>query len=285
VLSLLKAREGSWLVKLSGGEPFLHPRFMEITQKVAGMSHRVATTTNFSVPQRVLGRFMDAAGPNLDYLTASLHLEQVRDVGTFVEKARWFQTAKPAGSRFIVTTVGIEPELDRLKALADEFAEAGIAFEVAPRKDGSRYVDYSDPAFVEFMGRHPLAHVEDIRGARMLGTMCHTGSLFARITLDGDAVRCYNYQPRFALGNVTDGSFRWLDGPKPCLARECTCTVPANRNMIEYGNQTSGPELVRELGIAAVENGSALLRLGGRWVGKALRKAVRGENRNGGVTI
>ena len=159
VLSLLRAREGSWLVKLSGGEPFLHPRFLEITREVAQMSHRVATTTNFSVPQRVLEQFLESSGTGLAYLTASLHLEQVRDVEAFVDKARWFQSTKPADAKFVVTTVGIESEFDRVKALADEFSEAGISFEVAPRKDGSRYVEYTDPAFVEFMARHPLAHV------------------------------------------------------------------------------------------------------------------------------
>lgn len=279
VLTLLRSREGSWLVKLSGGEPFLHPRFIEITESVARMSHRVATTTNFSVPQRVLERFLEASGAELAYLTASLHLEQVRDVQAFVEKARWFQSAKPADARFIVTTVGIESELSRLKKLADEFSVAGISFEVAPRKEGSRYTEYTDPEFLEFMNRHALAHVQEIRGARMVGTMCHTGSLFVRITLDGDVLRCYNYQPRFALGNIVRGDFRWLDGPKPCLARQCTCTVPANRNMIEYGNRVGPLSVSRDLLSALATNGPALLRLGRTWSARAYHRTRRRPGR------
>ena len=277
VLSLLRSRQGSWLVKLSGGEPFLHPRFLEIVAGVSMLSHRVSTTTNFSVPQRILGQFLDASGPHFDYLTASLHLEQVRDVRGFVEKARWFQSAKPPGARFVVTTVGIESDLPQLRSLAAEFGQEGIEFEVAPRKEGSHYVVYSNPEFVEFMNQHALMHVQDIRGARMMGTVCHTGSLFARITIDGDVLRCYNYQPRFALGNVTDGSFRWLDGPKPCLARQCTCTVPANRNMIEFGNKAGMLPLLGEFAFAVVENGPDLIRLGGRWAGRVL--AMRGTRK------
>jgi MoaA/NifB/PqqE/SkfB family radical SAM enzyme len=273
VLSLLRAREGSWLVKLSGGEPFLHPRFIEITEAVTRMSHRVATTTNFSVPHRILEQFLSAAGLHLDYVTASLHLEQVRDVQAFVDKARWFQSAKPTAARFVVTTVGIESDLPRLQHLVHQFADAGIAFEVAPRKDGSRYAQYTDPEFVEFMNSHPLSHVEEIRGRRMLGTMCHTGSLFVRITLDGDVLRCYNIQPRFALGNVLRGDFRWMDGPKPCLARRCTCTVPANRHMIEYGNRATLSELFRDSGSALWRQGPALVRLGGRWTSRLIAKA------------
>jgi MoaA/NifB/PqqE/SkfB family radical SAM enzyme len=265
VLSVLKHREGSWLVKLSGGEPFLHPRFIEITERLTRLSHRVATTTNFSVPQRVLERFLEAAGPNLDYLTASLHLEQVRDVEEFFTKAAWFQSAKPAKARFVVTTVGIESDLPKLRPLADRLMDAGIQFEVAPRKEGMEYATYKDPEFVAFMERHALTNVEQIKGRRILGTICHTGSLFARITIDGDVLRCYNYQPRFALGNVVRGDFQWLEGPKPCLARECTCTVPANRNMIEYGNRAPLPELAQDALHAVWQHGPASVRLMGRW--------------------
>ncbi len=265
VLSLLRSRSGSWLVKLSGGEPFLHPRFREIVGVVAGMSHRISTTTNFSVPQRVLADFLEASDGQLDFLTASLHLEQLRDVPGFVAKAKWFQSAKPPGARFVVTTVGIESDLPQLRSLADQFVEAGITFEVAPRKEGARYVTYADPEFIRFMDHHALKHVQEIRGANLVGTVCHTGHQFVRITVDGDVLRCYNFQPRFALGNVTDGSFRWLDGPKPCLARECTCTVPANRNMIEYGNRVGTTGLLIDAARAVVQHVPASLQLAWRW--------------------
>lgn len=262
VLSLLREKKDSWLVKLSGGEPFLHPRFLEITRAVTQLSHRVASTTNFSASRQTLEQFLEASGERLAYLTASLHLEQVRDVPAFVEKARWFQSAKPGAAKFIVTTVGIETELPRLQALADGLADAGISFEVAPRKDSSGFVACTDPAFLAFMDRHSLAHVEAIRSMWMLGTMCHAGSLFARITIDGDGLRCYDIQPRFALGNVVRGDFKWLDGSKPCLARHCTCTVPANRNMIEYGNRVGPLRMAHDLFRALFANGPALVRLG-----------------------
>lgn len=261
VLNLLRQCSGSWLVKLSGGEPFLHPRFFEIIRDVVLLSHRVATTTNFSASRRVLERFLDVSGTGLAYLTASLHLEQMPDVRPFFDKARWFQSAKSAATKFVVTTVAIEAEFPRLKVLAGKFSDAGIAFEVAPRKCGSKFLEYTDPAFIEFMNSHALAHIEDIRGLRLLGSLCHTGSLFARVNLHGDGLRCYNMQPRFALGNVVKGDFKWLDGPKPCLARRCTCTVPANRNMIEYGHRVGLLRMVREVFSAVVANGPALIRL------------------------
>lgn len=273
VLDLLRSRDGSWLVKLSGGEPFLHPRFLEIAGAIAVMGHRLSTTTNFSVPQRVLQRFLDVASGQLEYLTASVHLEQVRDLPGFVEKARWFQKAKPASARFVVTTVGVESELEPLRSLAGTFDAAAIPFEIAPLKDGTSFVTYRDPEFVRFMRSRPLGRVEEIRGSRLVGTLCHTGSQFVRITLDGDALRCYNLQPRFALGNVVEG-VRWLDGPKPCLARECTCVVPANRHMIDFGHQVGALASTVDAARAVIEHGPAWARLGLRWAGKAMRAAT-----------
>jgi hypothetical protein len=103
-----------------------------------------------------------------------------------------------------------------------------------------------------------------------VGTLCHTGSQFVRITLDGDALRCYNLQPRFAMGNVVDGSFQWLEEPKPCLAKECTCTVPANRHMIEFGNRVGAARVAADAASAIVQHAPAWARLGLRWAEKAV---------------
>jgi hypothetical protein len=218
----------------------------------------------------VLQRFLDVAGGQLEYLTASVHLEQVRDLPDFVEKAKWFQKAKPATSRFVVTTVGVESALEPLRSLAGTFDAAAIPFEVAPLKDGASFVAYRDPEFVRFMASRPLGRVEEIRGSRLVGTLCHTGSQFVRITLDGDALRCYNLQPRFAMGNVVDGSFQWLEEPKPCLAKECTCTVPANRHMIEFGNRVGAARVAADAASAIVQHAPAWARLGLRWAEKAV---------------
>ena len=161
----------------------------------------------------MLERFLDVSDRMA--FTASLHLEQMPDVRPFFDKAQWFQSAKPAATKFVVTTVAIEAEFPRLKVLAGKFSDAGIAFEVAPRKCGSKFLQYNDPAFIEFMNSHALAHIEDIRGLRLLGSLCHTGSLFARINLHGDGLRCYNMQPRFPVS--------WA----PCIAgRACICSFP-----------------------------------------------------------
>lgn len=58
-------------------------------------------------------------------------------------------------------------------------------------------------------------------------------------------VRCYNLQPSFYLGNITKGTFKRFKGPRPCMARRCTCVVPANRNMIRFGNKAPTLTMLR----------------------------------------
>jgi hypothetical protein len=77
----------------------------------------------------------------------------------------------------------------------------------------------------------------------LYGTTCHTGELFFRITVSGDVIRRYNPQPLSYLGNITEGTFKPLGKPKPCLSAQCTSTVPANRGMIMFGQQASKPEI------------------------------------------
>src|SRR5262249_56899514 len=42
---------GRWEVKISGGEPFVHPTLLEIVAGLAGLGHRVSMVSNFSAGQ------------------------------------------------------------------------------------------------------------------------------------------------------------------------------------------------------------------------------------------
>ncbi len=274
VLKLLTEAKEPWLVKVAGGEPFVHPRFIEICRTVTSLGHRVCTTTNLSAPIRVLDQFLEATGNSLEFVTASLHPDEVPSIDMFLLKARHMQASKPATSEFVVTTVGVERHFGVFRAVADACADAGVRFEVAPLKDGETYVEVSDPEFREFMTRHPLRNVERIKKMKLFGTMCHTGELFAHVTVEGDVFRCYNIQPRFYLGNVTKGTFAWLDGPKPCLAKACTCTVPVNRNMIEFGNVASAATSLGDAVSAIVDHGPSAVGFVGKWAARGIRTTL-----------
>ena len=275
VLTLLGRSEGQWLVKLIGGEPFVHPRFLEITRQLVEQGQSICTTTNLSVPERVLEDFLGITRGHLAYVTASYHPDQVRSAGSFRERASFFNDRKDPATRFTVTAVGIAEHEEQLRSMAAWCDERAIPFEISPYKVRARYVKYPDGPFWDFVSSRMLSRAGDIRGSSTFGTVCHAGEMFGRITVEGDVVRCYNLQPNFYLGHVADPSFAWFSGPRPCLATRCSCTVPAERNMIEFGNRVSLPAAAISYLQALGTDTPRAARFTGRWASRFIRYAIR----------
>jgi MoaA/NifB/PqqE/SkfB family radical SAM enzyme len=244
VFRLLPTLEGSWLVKLIGGEPLIHPRFFEMCERIVAAGHRLCTTTNFSLPLPKLLQLLDVCDGRLDTITASLHLHEVRDLDVFVEKVIKFQAIKPAETTFVVTAVMVAEDFSILKDVYERLTAAGVRFQFPVLRVNNRYVKY-DPEIEAYIAGKLLENVSKIRDRSLFGTVCHTGHLFFKIDVNGDVVRCFNLQPNYFLGNITAGTFQRFEGPQPCLARRCTCTVAANRNMILFGQQAAKPTVIR----------------------------------------
>ncbi|PKO21869.1 MAG: hypothetical protein CVU38_12440 [Chloroflexi bacterium HGW-Chloroflexi-1] len=243
VFKLLKELPGRWLVKLIGGEPMIHPRFLEICQFIAASNHDLVITTNFSLPFPRIEQLIQVTGERLTVLTASLHLEEVRDLELFIQKAVTFNQAKHPRTTFVVTSVCLEDKFDNLRAVADRLDRAKIRFAFQVLKVDGKYVGYQNPAVEAYIADKLNDNTATLQSFNSYGTLCHTGELFFRINTSGDAVRCFNAQPLFNLGNVTDGSFRRFESARPCLSQRCTCTVPINRGMIEFGNKADAGQI------------------------------------------
>jgi len=237
VYKLLSQLEGSWLVKLIGGEPMVHPRFFEICEKVVGLGHKLCMTTNFSLPLNKLEALVDTCGESLDYITASLHLAQIDSIDEFIEKATAFQSIKNHITDFTVHSVVMEENFEELREIEERLSGAEVDFRYQIMKIRGEYVRYNEE-IENYVSDKLIDNTEKLRGRRLFGTLCHTGELFFKINVTGEIVRCYSPQPSFLLGNIQQ-SFTRFKGPKPCLARRCTCTVPANRDMIRYGEKAA----------------------------------------------
>jgi len=236
VYNLLSQLEGSWLIKLIGGEPMIHPRFFEICEKVVGVGHKLCMTTNLSLPVEKLARFIEICGDRLDYVTASMHLSQV-GIDEFVEKAIAFNSRKNPATNFTVNSVVMEDNFDQLRAIEESLSSRNVDFKYQIMKIRGKYIKYSEN-IENYISEKLISNTEKLRGKRLFGTYCHAGELFFRIEVNGDAVRCYSRQPHFYLGNV-NGTFKRYPETRPCLAKRCTCTVPANRNMIRFGEKAT----------------------------------------------
>lgn len=224
-----------WEVKLSGGEPFLHPGFVDVVRGLAERDLSVSVVTNFSRDDDVIDAFLTAAGPKLRVLSCSLHLEFLPGdkLEAFIQKAARTQQKLQAPSSLVVTCVATQQTMPQLLSLAERFAAVGVRFKVQPEKQDREIVAYDDDgkALLYRLGGHNgTGHIAHDFG----GQPCWSGARYFIVDDRGEAWRCYparRYRVQ-RLGNVVDGTFVLMDAASPCLYRTCHCTVPIARGMM-----------------------------------------------------
>ena len=231
---------GRWEVKISGGEPFVHPTLTEIVAGLAELGHRISVVTNFSASLAKLADFVHAARGRVGVFSCSLHLEYVKDVPAYVRKAEEFaqtlkQSADPSLPRpsLCVTTVATQAVLPRLPELLAQFAEHGVSFKIQPEKQEGGIVDYTgeqEQLLIQLGGHNRTGVIAH----RYAGRPCWSGSRYLIVDDKGQAYRCYpaRRQKSERLGDFLAPEFRLLDGPTPCRYPLCYCTVPIERGLM-----------------------------------------------------
>ena len=225
------ALPGDWEIKLSGGEPFRHPGFLEAVGELADGGLRVSVVTNLSASDDELDAFAAATAARPGLVSASLHREYTGD-DEFLDRVVRFQ-GRYAG-RVCVTCVATRDNLPHLVALQERYRAAGVSFKVQPEKQDRDVIDY-DPGERQVL--HQLGgHNGTGRIApRFAGRPCWAGARYFIVDHRGEAYRCYparRYR-RQHLGNVLDGSLRLAAAATPCRYDYCNCTVPQERGMVE----------------------------------------------------
>lgn len=233
--------EGRWEIKLSGGEPFVHPTLLEIVRGLSRLGHRVGVVTNFSASREKLGAFVDAAGGRVSVVSCSLHREYVEDVEAFADKAAWLRAELirvrvpelPAPSVH-VTTVATRSRLPELGSLRDVFSSRSITFKIQPEKQQRDVIAYSPEERAELLrfGGHNLTG-EIAPSFR--GEPCLAGSRYFILDDLGEAYRCWPARRRKTerLGNFLDDTFRLFETARPCAYDYCNCSVPISRHMVK----------------------------------------------------
>ncbi len=238
MLNLFGSLDGSCHVKLIGGEPFVHPRFIEISKAIADMGHTLSLTTNFSCSQKKLEEYLEATGDKLNLMNASLHIQQVKDRDDFVEKCAWFQGHKSDTCRFTVSAVVTEENFEDLCEMEKRLSERGVTFHFRHCVDDGKFVQYSD-RIVKHIYKDKKKKVDD-KNNQLCSTICRTGYNFIAVNIDGKAYRCWMPQLGGKLGSIPDKTFALYKSAMPCLSPVCTCDVAAYHKMIEFGNKANG---------------------------------------------
>lgn len=225
---------GDWEIKLSGGEPFLHPQFAALVEALAAQGRRVSVVTNFSASDEALAHFAAATAARPGLVSASLHLEYADPIA-FRDKLVRF--AAGYAGRVCVTCVATREALPKLAELATLFP---VPFKIQPEKQDRDVIDYTgaELGVVEALGGHNLTGTV---APSYEGRPCWAGARYFIVDDRGHAWRCYpaRRQRSESLGNLLDGTFRPRFSPEPCRYGYCNCTVPRDRGMVAPGEPCS----------------------------------------------
>jgi MoaA/NifB/PqqE/SkfB family radical SAM enzyme len=225
---------GDWEIKLSGGEPFRHPGFLDAVAALANGGMRVSVVTNLASPDDELAAFADATRERPGLVSASLHLEYC-EPADFLAKVERLRERHAGG--LCVTCVATRANLPRMTELRASFEAVDIAFKVQPEKQDRDVIDYTDSE------REQLVALGGHNGTGFIapsfaGRACWAGARYMIVDHRGEAYRCYparRYRKQH-LGNVLDGSLRLEIDAGPCRYDYCNCTVPQQRGMVDVRN-------------------------------------------------
>ncbi|HEY9071601.1 MAG TPA: radical SAM protein [Candidatus Ozemobacteraceae bacterium] len=237
-LSFFSRLPGGFEIKMSGGEPFTHPTFLEgiVGRLMSETPHRVSVLTNLSASRERLARFARLTRGRLGVVSASLHLESVTP-DEFINHALYFKGLLSSDVRLVINTVLVPGRLDRIARAAEQVRAAGLQLfpQLMKTKTGvAIYPEAERPLLALLLGDNPGPRQANLAPSYR-GRRCHAGVEYFVVSQNGDVWSCRTAKRHGEgrLGNVLAGDVRPADGPRPCPWDICPCTVPANRGMIE----------------------------------------------------
>lgn len=232
----------TWLLHITGGEPTIHPGFVDLCQQLS-RKHYLSINSNLSHP------CMDAFAERIDpervhYINAAVHFDERNakaSLDVFMERVRRLQ----ARSFNVLVSMVMTPRMVSLfPEIATGFESRGLFLIPKVMREmyqGNRYPaaysseekalisEYLAKAQEQYapvlarMGEPPtidmgadgrfLDGIRDYRGHR-----CGSGYNFVRIDPDGTVVRCGSTQ---RLGNILLKNVKLLPSPMQCDTSYC----------------------------------------------------------------
>jgi len=215
-------RYGPCHIEITGGEPFLYPKFIELVKALSTI-HTVKVTTNLSGD---VERFAGEVNPERVNMDLNFHVLFI-DLETVTNKAL---ILNKAGFKAGVCYLAYPPQMqaDKIRFYDRHFRDRGIGFALAAfwgEYGGKRYPAGYTGEEREMMKPY-LGDIDRItyhlNAESPRGKMCNAGYNYAGIHANGDVVRCGPMADK-VLGNILKQGFRLLDAPLPCEADTCPC--------------------------------------------------------------
>jgi MoaA/NifB/PqqE/SkfB family radical SAM enzyme len=230
----------TWLIHMSGGEPFLHPDFISLCRRLTE-KHYISINSNVSL------NTVDVFAENIDpervaFIHASLHYEELKNRHSIPGFLRAINTLETAGFNTYVTQVFYPPLIKEFSQISSYFHQNNII--VHPKTfrgfyDGRLYPqEYSENErniFIESARRAsslvviPYTHINPDYDLQSLqgflsfkGSQCLAGNQYVQIDYKGNIYRCS--MAGSPIGNIFNGTFNRFSGAEICPYRICSCS-------------------------------------------------------------
>jgi len=232
----------TWMIHVTGGEPFIYPGFVDLCDRLA---RRHYLSINSNLAHRSVAEFTDKIDPGrVHYINASLHFEERQKramVDEFIDRAKALLRAQ---FNVLVSVVMSAEMIDAFPSLAQQFGAHGLCLLPKVLRGHYRGKHYPEAysldqkarirghllearqKYAEILARMGEAPTIDMFAddrfldgvGRYRGKWCGSGHNFVNISPNGDVLRCGSGE---RLGNILQRTVRLLTAPRRCDTEYC----------------------------------------------------------------
>lgn len=222
LIRILRGTGRDWVIGLTGGEPFLYPKFVQLCEELIKY-YKIYVDTNLSITSRVR-EFAEKISPEkVEYICVSVHIkewEKRNNLETLIKNILLLEEKK---FNLYINYVMHPALIDRFKKDYDYFKSRGIIITPRPVKTkygGKNYPqDYSDSEKELILKHDPTAFERQVPIA-VKGRKCDAGKTLIVILSNGDVTRCI--ADKTVIGSIFKG-VEFSKGAEPCRVDICTC--------------------------------------------------------------
>ncbi|MHC4944355.1 MAG: hypothetical protein ACYTG7_15170 [Planctomycetota bacterium] len=210
--------DGEVLIDVTGGEPFIHPGFLDIVTNL-DPSKRVAITSNLKAD---ITGFVQKVTPEKCFsVTVSLHPSQKMNVEYFLGKCLLL---KNRGFNVQVNFVAFPEQMWMADYYKNLVEGVGIRFHTDPYTPGPVYPFTPTEKEKKFLSRFFGVDRDDPYNRKVFTYLCDAGMNNFVVSPDGQVSSCVSriYSQAGAMGNIFDADFKLLDKPMVCNSNFCS---------------------------------------------------------------
>jgi len=214
---------GSCQIRITAGEPFTYPRFVDIVETLS-KEHDLQITTNCSMP-KVMKDFVQRANPRRVELDCTFHPLEL----TFDKFTDSVLLLRNAGFTANVCFLAYPLQMPQMLEYKRRFKERGIHMNMAiywgpfgGKTYPHAFTAEEKKAIKEAIGYEVGPETVGLEPLSVKGKLCGAGQRYAVIHCDGKVFRCGQLgRDEECIGDILDPHFELFKEGQPCTADYC----------------------------------------------------------------